>query len=332
MKSVRAAGSESDDELTSGPQASSDPGGPVVPADPNHLGVRMQADPEAGSPSSPDQLAPVRTSLKESSADAAGSSATSDQQDAKAGEQSSSGQDADDELDTTETLGQLTQRHRREMKLHKDRMKNLGKKKKDEIRELDREIEERHAAELAAAEARQGHKQPTPAEATVASLSAGLYSTKLTADQPSDRKEPTRAQKRRELRALEEAERDVRIEEEQADMGESDKAAEERQLMAELEPLGLYIREIPPDGNCLFRAVEDQVELAGPRDGSGSAGSSIHGDLRQQAASHMLQHPHDYLPFVIQDASGSGGLLSLCHQNQAALLADLCSCTLQMSL
>ena len=74
----------------------------------------------------------------------------------------------------------------------------------DEIRDLDKEIEERHAAELAAAEARSGQKQTTPAEATVASLSAGLYSTKLTADQPSDRKEPTRAQKRRELRALEE--------------------------------------------------------------------------------------------------------------------------------
>ena len=33
------------------------------------------------------------------------------------------------------------------------------------------------------------------------------------------------------------AERDVRIEEEQAEMGESEKAAEERQLMAELVPL-----------------------------------------------------------------------------------------------
>ena len=74
----------------------------------------------------------------------------------------------------------------------------------DEVKELDREVEERHAAELAAAEARNGQRQPTPAEATVASLSSGLYSTKLTADQPSDRKEPTRAQKRRELRALEE--------------------------------------------------------------------------------------------------------------------------------
>ena len=73
----------------------------------------------------------------------------------------------------------------------------------DEIKELDKEIEERHAAEVAAAEAASSHKPATPAEATVASLSAGLYSARLTADQPSDRKEPTRAQKRRELRALE---------------------------------------------------------------------------------------------------------------------------------
>ena len=37
------------------------------------------------------------------------------------------------------------------------------------------------------------------------------------------------------------AERDVRIEEEQAEMGESEKAAEERQLMAELQPRVLML-------------------------------------------------------------------------------------------
>ena len=113
MKSVRAAGSESDDELTSGNQAGSDPGGPAVPADPNLLGVRMQADPEADSPTSPDQLAPVKTSTQSSAAGADESSTVRDHNELKAGEQSSSGQDADDELETTETLGQLTQRHRR---------------------------------------------------------------------------------------------------------------------------------------------------------------------------------------------------------------------------
>ena len=113
MKSVRAAGSESDDELTSGNQAGSDPGGPAVPADPSLLGVRMQADPEADSPSGPDQLTPVKTSAQSSAAGAARPSLAGDHNELKPEEQSSSGQDADDELETTETLGQLTQRHRR---------------------------------------------------------------------------------------------------------------------------------------------------------------------------------------------------------------------------
>lgn len=110
MKSVKAAGSESDDELTSGTQASSEVSGPAVPADPDNLGVRMQADQDL---SSPDQLAPVNTKTHHGSAGAAGSSLPGDHELEKPEEQSSSGQDADDELETTETLGQLTQRHRR---------------------------------------------------------------------------------------------------------------------------------------------------------------------------------------------------------------------------
>ena len=55
----------------------------------------------------------------------------------------------------------------------------------------------------------------------------------------------TRAQKRRGARAAEEAERDARIAEEQASLGESDRAAEARELQALLDPLGLAVRDIP---------------------------------------------------------------------------------------
>ena len=117
MKSVKAAGSESDDDLTSGTQTSSEVSGPAVPADGGQLGVRMQTDPDAvygsATMSSPDQLAPVKTSPPCGSAGAAESSLPGDHELNKPEEQSSSGQDADDELETTETLGQLTQRHRR---------------------------------------------------------------------------------------------------------------------------------------------------------------------------------------------------------------------------
>ena len=54
----------------------------------------------------------------------------------------------------------------------------------------------------------------------------------------------TRAQKRRGARAAEEAEREARIAEEQATLGESDRAAEARELQALLDPLGLVVRDI----------------------------------------------------------------------------------------
>ena len=65
---------------------------------------------------------------------------------------------------------------------------------------------------------------------------------------------PTRAQKRRDKAAAQQREREQRIADEAAAAGESDKAAEQRQLEALLAPLGLCIREIavcPPSCPCL---------------------------------------------------------------------------------
>ena len=89
---------------------------------------------------------------------------------------------------------------------------------------------------------------------------------------------------------------------------------------------GLCIREIPPDGNCLFRAVEDQIEQAGPP--VSSSGRS-HSDLRQRAASHMQQHPDDYLPFVIQvcdSALSEFELLSMSFARACNGVKDLTEC------
>ena len=57
---------------------------------------------------------------------------------------------------------------------------------------------------------------------------------------------PTRAQKRREQRAAEEAEREARIEAEKAAAGpDSEKDREAAELDSLLKPLGLTIKEIP---------------------------------------------------------------------------------------
>ena len=58
----------------------------------------------------------------------------------------------------------------------------------------------------------------------------------------------------------------------------------------------LAILAIPPDGHCMFRAIEDQLsrfpekdDVSGPEDVAG---------LRAATANYMRAHPDDFMPFV----------------------------------
>ena len=66
---------------------------------------------------------------------------------------------------------------------------------------------------------------------------------------------PTRAQKRKNKAAAQSSQREQRIAEENASMGESDRAAEQRQLSELLAPLGLCIQDIPVGSPRLPRHV-----------------------------------------------------------------------------
>ena len=59
------------------------------------------------------------------------------------------------------------------------------------------------------------------------------------------RQKPTKAQKRREQRAADEAEREARIAGEQAGLGESERQQEADALRDLLRPLGLAVRDVP---------------------------------------------------------------------------------------
>jgi len=62
-------------------------------------------------------------------------------------------------------------------------------------------------------------------------------------------------------------------------------------LAHQLAPLGLQVREIPGDGNCLFRAVSDQLE--------GHARN--HMDYRLRTTAYMESCRDDFEPFVEDD-------------------------------
>ncbi|XP_052340179.1 OTU domain-containing protein 3 [Oncorhynchus keta] len=59
----------------------------------------------------------------------------------------------------------------------------------------------------------------------------------------------------------------------------------------QLHALGLKLREVPGDGNCLFRALGDQLE----------GHSRGHLRLRQETVQYMMSHQQDFEPFVEDD-------------------------------
>ncbi|KAK3870313.1 hypothetical protein Pcinc_023411 [Petrolisthes cinctipes] len=62
-------------------------------------------------------------------------------------------------------------------------------------------------------------------------------------------------------------------------------------LKQQLVAMGLTLREIPGDGNCLFRALGDQL------DGT----PNTHQKHRQDVVAYMRQHRNDFEPFVEDD-------------------------------
>lgn len=75
---------------------------------------------------------------------------------------------------------------------------------------------------------------------------------------------PSKAQKRRDAKMKQEVEREQRIQQEQSGVV-SERVIENQRLAEKLSPLGLALKEIKPDGHCLYRAVEDQLQVRGER-------------------------------------------------------------------
>jgi len=79
--------------------------------------------------------------------------------------------------------------------------------------------------------------------------------------------------------------------EKRSDMGED--TDDFNQLNNQLLGLGLFLKQIPGDGNCLFRALGDQL-TGNPQD---------HYKHREEVVQYMLDHRADFEPFVEDDIS-----------------------------
>lgn len=218
--------------------------------------------------------------------------------------------DADEEATASrrpgeETRGQVLQRHKREMQLHKKAVQRSGKKSKDEVACLNKDIEERHARELAEADAREA-----ALEAGDGLAQLGLQQDDATEEAGAKAKKPTKAQKRKEKLAAKEAAYQARLAEESAAAGPSSRQLEEEALVKLLKPRGLRLKEIRADGSCLFRAVEHQLSITGSGNGAinGVSSGSVpsHEELRHLAVRYIRDHRDELLPYLLADADDDG--------------------------
>ncbi|KAF5455179.1 hypothetical protein F2P56_024782 [Juglans regia] len=209
-----------------------------------------------------------------------------------------------------ETRDDMLSRHRKEIsqlqnkeielkkaaaKGSKAEQKAKKKQVEEEISQLSAKLKEKHAAELASL----GYSSSDgEGKSNIVNLVKAIAGVSV-ASQP-DQSKPSKSAKRRGKRAQQEAEREQRIQEEQSSIV-SDRMIEDEKLERKLEPLGLTVNEIKPDGHCLYRAVEDQLALL-----SGGLSPYTYQELREMVASYMRKHASDFFPFFLSDNAIEG--------------------------
>ncbi len=230
----------------------------------------------------------------------------------------SEGDEVQDRSASGETRGQMVQRHKREAKSVKEQVKRLGKKGKDEGAKLEAEMKTRHTSELASL----APAGASSGDAESIALADSLYAATLNdgGDEAAPKKEKklTKAQQRREKQAQKDAEREARIAAENAELGETERMVEEKALKKVLAPLGLGVKDIPPDGHCLYRSLEDQLNNL-PENGAATILTAAGCEnelsfmaLRQIAADYMRKNADHFKHFIgdgdlaAENANGGG--------------------------
>jgi len=79
--------------------------------------------------------------------------------------------------------------------------------------------------------------------------------------------------------------------------GASARELETAAILEQLSPQGLVIKAVAADGNCLFRAVSDQLLLLSSRAGGGGSVPD-HAVLRRRAAEYIRAHGPEFAPFL----------------------------------
>ncbi|XP_076811054.1 deubiquitinase OTUD6B-like [Clavelina lepadiformis] len=103
----------------------------------------------------------------------------------------------------------------------------------------------------------------------------------------------SKAQKRRVKKTAKAKEIAARLDEAEADYCKTERYKEETSIKNKLKEMGLVIKAINPDGNCMYSAIQVQLDVS----------LSIQ-ELREKTASHIRSHKDHFIPFLANKTTG----------------------------
>lgn len=185
--------------------------------------------------------------------------------------------------------------------------KNRKKKKAlwEEADQAKSELQAKHLEELVAA----GHVSADSAVVEdVVDAGVAVAAAEEVEDKP---KKKSKSQRRREKKLAEEKAKSAALRLE-ASKFVSGRDVEMKAMSEVLDAKGLKVHDIPADGNCLYRAIEHQLQVvvAGAAGAEGVSPPPGFADLRRLASQHMLSHRAEYEPFfdAEAEAAAAGGV------------------------
>ncbi|XP_033011436.1 deubiquitinase OTUD6B [Lacerta agilis] len=197
-----------------------------------------------------------------------------------------------------ELLARRQRKEKRELQAKIQGMKNAvpknDKKRRkqlsDEVAKLEAELEQKHKGELK--KLKETLTEQNKEDAAVIDI-ARLELEDMEQIQPP---RITKAQKRRDKKAAMEKEREERIAEAEIENLTGARHLESQKLAHSLATRQLEIKQIPSDGHCMYRAIEDQLKE--------QQNSWTVATLRSQTAEYMKSHVDDFLPFLTNPNTG----------------------------
>ncbi|EDW99862.1 uncharacterized protein Dyak_GE22848 [Drosophila yakuba] len=209
-------------------------------------------------------------------------------------------------------LEDIGARHRRERKelqaklqaMKKNAPKNNKNKRKEFLEEMARlegELEQRHKAELKAAEANEAPEVlevREPAEKPKAVV-PDEEEDEEKEEQLTSNLRVSKAQKRRDKKAKEARARDAEIKTELQNAANqpTPKLIELQQITAKLSQRQLCLHNIPSDGDCLYQSIRHQLIV------NALPGHSVQ-ELREETANYVRAHKDSLISYMVHPETG----------------------------